>query len=119
MVCEVLKEICIEARESRDASEPLQGQHHCKEVSLAICYKAAEAGMILCFCWGTFRDSEGQPQEHYWVRLEDVIYDVTADQFDPSFGQLYIVDELNASHYKESNFVIFNPMVFNIIKKMK
>ena len=119
MVCEVLKGICIEARRSRDAYEPLHEQHHCKEVSLAICYKAAEAGMILCFCWGTFSDSDGQPQDHFWVRHEGVIYDATADQFHPSFGQLYIVDEPSASNYKESNFVIFNPMVFNIIKNMK
>lgn len=119
MINETLKDICIDARECRDSSKPLQEQHHCKEVSLAICYKAAEAGIITSLCSGTFLDQDGQPQDHYWVRHEHIIYDATADQFDPHLGRLHIDEELYATQYKENYCLIFNPMVFNIIKNMK
>ncbi|HEJ7948959.1 TPA: hypothetical protein ACGQSM_003728 [Serratia liquefaciens] len=116
---EPLKAICLEARRLRDETELLEDQFYCKEVSLAICYKASEAGIRTSLCIGTFKDLDGHPRDHYWVRHEKTIYDATADQFDPKLAEIHIVSELDAVQYDEHNFVIFNPEIARIIKKMK
>ena len=114
-----LKKICNAARVGRDKTSRLPDQHLCKETSLAICYAAAEIGINSCLCEGTFRDSDGVERDHYWVRLEGVIYDATADQFDECMDFVYITAERDDNRYRERFFVIFNETVINILKNMK
>ncbi|QXX98776.1 hypothetical protein IM817_11640 [Serratia marcescens] len=113
-----LKRICLAARNSRDSDDRLDEQFLCREVSIAICIKASEAGLVTCLCWGTFKDVDGQPQDHYWVRHEGMIYDATADQFDPKLEKVHIDYEENASQYYEKDLVVFNNMVCRIVEKM-
>ncbi|KHS77018.1 hypothetical protein QT13_01895 [Pectobacterium brasiliense] len=113
MVNENLKKICLDARNGRDQVNRLPEQYLCKEVSLAICYKSIGIGLTPCLCQGTFQGSA-----HYWVRLDDVIYDATADQFDRSIDKIYIVRESKDRRYKEESFVIFNKTVLEIISHM-
>ncbi|HBV6371100.1 TPA: hypothetical protein MD287_002720 [Klebsiella aerogenes] len=119
MLEDELKKICVSARIARDKTQPLPDQHLCKETSLAICYSAAEIGMNTCLCQGKFRDSGGVERDHYWVRIEGVIYDATADQFDECLEPVYITAERNDSRYQEECFVIFNETVIKILKNMK
>lgn len=114
-----LKKICDAARVSRDMTLRLPEQHLCKETSLAICYAAAKIGKNPCLCQGKFRDSCGVDRDHYWVRLEGVIYDATADQFDECMDAVYIIDEQSDKRYREESLVIFNETVTNILKNMK
>ena len=114
-----LKKICVSARLARDKTSRLPDQHLCKETSLAICYAAAETGMIPCLCQGKFLDSRGVERDHYWVRLEGAIYDATADQFDECLDSVDITAERDDSRYREECFVIFNETVIKILKNMK
>ncbi|MGQ6192199.1 hypothetical protein ACUNGG_06280 [Serratia sp. IR-2025] len=113
-----LKRICLDARISRDSEDRLNEQFLCREVSIAICIKASEAGLVTCLCWGTFKDADDQPQEHYWVSHEGMIYDATADQFDPKLEKVHIDYQINALKYHEQGLVVSNNMVYRIVKKM-
>lgn len=114
-----LKKICLDARNSRDSYEGLDEQFLCKEVSIAICLKASEFGLVTCLCSGTFKDSDGQPRDHYWVKHEEIIYDATADQFDQNLEKIHINHECNAFQYDEKDVLVFSKTLHEIIKKMK
>lgn len=114
-----LKELCISARNARDKMGVLEGQHLCKEVSLAICIQAVSNGMTVCLCQGSFKDEAGEKMDHFWVRFNQVIYDATADQFDEDVTLPYITNEGEDKRYSESCFTIINPKVTTIISLMK
>lgn len=119
MADEKMKSICLKARECRDKMELAPEQYLCKEVSIAICYAAAEAGLIPCLCFGRFAVNKNKQRDHYWVRINSVIYDATADQFDEKLARVHVVRECDDTRYIEDGFVIFNSTAIDILKSMK
>lgn len=116
---EIIKGLCISARNARDKMGVLEEQHLCKEVSLAVCFQAASNGLVTCLCEGTFKDGGGVEREHFWVRAGHKIYDATVDQFDKDIDLPYIFNEGEDERYSESRLTIINPKVITIISLME
>lgn len=116
---EIIKGLCISARNARDKMGVLEDQHLCKEVSLAVCFQAASKGLVTYLCEGAFKDSGGEERDHFWVGAGHKIYDATADQFDKDVDLPYISNEGEDERYRKSRITIINSKVTTIISLME
>jgi len=96
-----LFDICNQVRESQiGVRKTIDGA--CKEVTLAIAYKAVKSKIDTCICCGTYND-----EEHHWIRHDGKIYDATASQFGVG-DEVAVMLEADAKQYSESYFVFVN-----------
>lgn len=99
-------QICREIKKLRSELTIFEDQHLCKEVSLAIAVKLASRGVICRYVAGEFLVNGEVISDHYWIVVDGIIYDATADQFECTDDIL--VCKENDAHYREDHFFVVN-----------
>lgn len=95
--------ICKSVRDKRLATTgSIEGA--CREVSLAIVYIACVSGIDCCLCFGRYVLTD---EEHYWLRIGNMIYDPTASQFGDCV-EVLVGYETELTQYEEHGYVFVN-----------
>ncbi|MFK5892558.1 MAG: hypothetical protein QM504_05010 [Pseudomonadota bacterium] len=104
--------ICEEAREKiLKSNASVKGM--CREVSLAIAYQASKKNIDCCVCFGVHT---GAGEVHYWLRIDNTIYDATVSQFGYAEA-VFVKLELEAIEYIENGFIYFRAKEINELIK--
>lgn len=108
-------QVCREIKKLRSELTLLEGQHLCREVSLAIAVKLASCGVPCWYVAGEFLVNGKAISEHYWVVVDGTIYDATADQFELTDDIL--VSKEKDARYRATHFFVVNSDSANLITK--
>ncbi len=107
MHCDLLA-ICKKVRE-RQINKYRDVDGSCKEVTLAIAYDAARAGINTCICCGSYDGID-----HHWIRHEQIIYDATSSQFG-EHEEVVVINEAETSRYSEAYFIFVNADLVSLL----